>query len=264
MRKRCTGRVRRLGAVQHTDFVEQIRIHTEAMRAAALKAGPEAAVPTCPKWTVHKLVDHLARVQTWAADNMAAGNPEARPEFPPAPPDWAELHAWWVAQQERLLSLLTDQPTTSPAWTFGFQVVEPVTFWARRQAHEVAIHRLDAEHALFAVAGGADPGQELRFSPDFAADGVQEALQLAQIFRKNAERTETGTVLFHAADAGQAWQLTLAAGKPAELGPVQGTGTDTDAVVAGTADAVYRFLWNRPNHAVVTGKSELLDRLGTP
>lgn len=264
MRTRSTARVRRLGDVQHNDFIEQIRLHSEAMRAATLKAGPEARVPTCPEWEVRDLVAHMARVQCWAGDNLAAGIREARPEFPPAPEDWAELHAWWLAKQERLTGLLAEKGADTPAWTFGQEVAEPGAFWARRQAHEVAIHRLDAEHALFEVSGGADPGKELLFDPAFAGDGIEEALWMALAFRKHAERTEEGTVLFHAADAGLALVLKLTAGQPAELGPVRGTGTDTDAVVAGTADAIYRYLWNRPNNAVVTGKSELLDRIGTP
>ncbi|MCK2236682.1 MULTISPECIES: maleylpyruvate isomerase N-terminal domain-containing protein [unclassified Crossiella] len=250
--------------MEHTDFLEQIRVHSEAMRAAALKAGPEAQVPTCPDWTVQKLTAHQARAQAWAADNLTAGLVDVRPEFPPAPQDWAELHAWWVAEQERLIGLLTEKGRTAPAWTFGMPLPEPGAMWARRMAHEVAIHRLDAEHALHEVAGGVDPARELRFEPAFAADGIEEALVMAQLFRKHEERTEQGTILFHAADAGLAVVLTLTPGQVAKVGPVQGSGIDTDTVVAGTADAIYRRLWNRPNTAVVTGNSELLDQLGTP
>ncbi|MBP2475969.1 uncharacterized protein (TIGR03083 family) [Crossiella equi] len=249
--------------MEHSDFLEQIRVHSEALRAAALKAGPDAPVPTCPGWTVQKLVAHLARIQAWVAVNIETAATE-RPEFPPAPRDWAELHAWWVARQDRLLTVLAETPRSAASWTFGLQVAEPVAFWARRQAHEAAIHRLDAEHALYEVAGGVDPAAELRFDPPFAADGVAEALGVVLRARPHAEIQDEGTLLFHAADAGETWQLTLVPGERPELGPVRGSGVDADAVVAGTADAVYRWLWRRPNKAALTGRTELLDTIRTP
>jgi hypothetical protein len=69
-------------------------------------------------------------------------------------------------------------------------------------------------------------------------------------------------VLFHAADAGRAWLLTLTAGQAPTVGPA--TEIDADASVVGTADAVYRAAWRRPSTAVVNGDRSLVAALRTP
>ena len=46
-------------------YLDQVRQQATALRAAAVKAGPDADVPTAPGWTVRKLVRHIARVQDW-------------------------------------------------------------------------------------------------------------------------------------------------------------------------------------------------------
>ena len=48
----------------------------------------------------------------------------------------------------------------------------PLAFWARRQAHETAVHRYDAQSA----APGGPPAPAGAFDPAFAADGVDELI----------------------------------------------------------------------------------------
>ncbi|TVT22363.1 hypothetical protein FNH05_33505 [Amycolatopsis rhizosphaerae] len=50
--------------MEHSRFLSSIREQCEALRTAARAAGPDAAVPTCPKWTVSQLVGHLGRVHS--------------------------------------------------------------------------------------------------------------------------------------------------------------------------------------------------------
>ncbi|MGH3621366.1 MAG: maleylpyruvate isomerase N-terminal domain-containing protein, partial [Sciscionella sp.] len=138
-------------------------------------------------------------------------------------------------------------------------------FWARRMAHDTAIHRLDAEHAR---VGRADPASvpTLLFDPAFAADGIDELLCLLVPIPHPAknELTAEGTILFHAADAGQAWELRLVPGQAPTCGAAEGSGTNADATVAGTADAVFRAAWKRPSGALVSGNAELLTAVPTP
>ncbi|GLZ36273.1 hypothetical protein Lesp02_84600 [Lentzea sp. NBRC 105346] len=240
------------------DFVERIKTEAEALRAAALLAGPEAVVPTCPDWTVHDLVTHIARVHSWVIKCLALP-PQVAPPRPDTPPEeWNELLNWWDERVLTMTSQLRELSPDTPVWTFGAE--KTASFWPRRQAHETAIHHLDALHAT----GHSVP--TLLFDSEFAADGVDEFLtRMVPRQLERGRRIEvTGRLLLHAADAGRTWEVRLAEGEVPVVGPVHDSATDEDATVAGTADALYRAVWNRPSHAVVSGNRALLDGLPRP
>lgn len=245
--------------MEHSRFLRSIRQQCEALRAAALTAGPDAPVPTCPKWTVSRLVGHVGRVHSWV--RKAVADPSGREIEPDRPPqDWAALLSWFDEQRGALVDALTDP--AAPAWLPFTRYPATAGSWARRQAHEAAIHRLDAEHAL---AGSDDPSAvpSLVFDPGFAADGIEELITLVLPTRGRwQEGRVTGTVVLHAADAGHTWTVRVAPGEPPWLD--HGSGLDADTTIAGTADAVYRRVWRRPSHAVVTGNTELLEPLAAP
>ncbi|MFD1148965.1 maleylpyruvate isomerase family mycothiol-dependent enzyme [Saccharothrix hoggarensis] len=244
--------------MDHADFVQHMRTEYAALRAAAVAAGPDAPVPTCPGWTVRDLVDHLGRTHSWALRALRTPPDGERPAADDRPADWDELLAWGEATLAELADTLAGSPPDTPAWSFTGP--REYGFWSRRQAHETAIHRLDAEHARH----GADV-PTLLFDVEFAADGVDE--YLTRMVVRAAERRPvevSGRVLFHAADAGRAWELRLTPGEPPRVGPVTDSGTDEDATVAGTADALYRAVWGRPSGAIASGDRSLLDGLPRP
>ena len=83
-----------------------------------------------------------------------------------------------------LVVVLHDMPTFLPA-------PSPLAMWARRQAHETAIHRYDAQHATGTSAG---------FDPAFASDGIDE---LVSGFAPRADQFPTKssrTMVVHAED----------------------------------------------------------------
>lgn len=244
--------------MRHEWYLNAIRAQCAELRSAAVEAGPDAEVPTCPKWTVARLIGHLARVQSLVRAGLrdTAGR-EVRAGDPPQ--DWDKLLPWWDEQVTGMLAELADPE--KPAWTPFARVPRTAGAWARRQAHEAAIHRLDAEHAR---AGDAGPNAvpALLFDPDFAADGVEElAILMLPSIRRTDEAATGGTVLLHAADAGLTWTVRIEPGAPPETTRGGATG---DLTIAGTADAVYRRLWGRPNHASVTGETSLLETLRAP
>jgi uncharacterized protein (TIGR03083 family) len=249
--------------VEYDGYLERVREQAGALRAAAVKAGPEADVPTVPEWNVRRLVRHIARVHNWVVlslDPEPGGTP---PKAERPPEDWETLLTFWDDQVGNLVERMRERGPDAPAWTFG-TAVGTTGWWARRQAHETSIHRLDAEHAAH-----GDAVDHLVFDPEFAADGIDEALTF-MITRKPADAS--GTVLYHAADAGRAWLVTATAGEPprgaAELdSKIDGeidSGLDADASVVGTADAVYRAVWRRPSHAVVSGDRTLVAGINIP
>ncbi len=243
-------------------YLTQIERQASALRAGAVAAGPDAPVPTCPKWTVTAMIRHIARVHDWALRSLRTDPGGERPERADPPSGWDELLAWWDGRVRDLLGELRERGPDGRAWVFHPAVGPTAEFWARRQAHETAIHRLDAEHAS---AGSALPSAvpSLVFEPDLAADGIDELLVLMVPRRLVGEPPDlAGTVLFHAADAGRAWLVRLEPGEVPQVGPAGDV--DADASVVGTADAVYRAAWRRPSTAIVNGDRALVEALRTP
>ncbi|MET0235278.1 MAG: maleylpyruvate isomerase family mycothiol-dependent enzyme [Kibdelosporangium sp.] len=240
--------------MDHETFITRIAEQAEAMQQAAVAAGPAAKVPTCPEWTVKDLVAHIAAVHNMAAEALTRSIDE-RPARVPVPDDWDELLAWWAGQRTTLVTRLTENDPAKQVWGF-IPELATVGWWARRQAHETAIHRLDAEHAR------AESVPTLLFDSEMAADGIDEVLMISE-FRarmKRPEVTVTGTVLLHAADAGKAWIVRAEEGAVTS-GPVEDSATDADASLVGTADAVFRAAWKRPSTAIAGGRVELLQAL---
>lgn len=204
-----------------------------------------------------RLVGHIARVHAWVLAALADPSGQ-RTEAPRPPRDWDELLPWWDDRRARLLEALAGDPE-APAWLPFAAYPQKLASWARRQAHEAAIHRLDAEHALGTPT--------VTFDPEFAADGIDELLVMVLPRRTDWSGTSgSGTVLVHAADASRLWTVRLAPGTApvVEAGAVVPATFDAAVTVAGTADSVYRALWGRPHHATITGDSTLLAALAAP
>jgi uncharacterized protein (TIGR03083 family) len=239
--------------VDHETALAHIAEQAAALRAAAVAAGPTAPVSTCPKWTVHDLVSHIAGVHSWVCAAVLLPPDAQRPDRPTPPGDWDEMLTWW---DDNLATMLTRLAAADPAkqvWGF-IPEFGSIAWWTRRQAHETAIHRLDAEHAAH------EDVPTLLFDPDFASDGIDEVVTLLSPFRALAKQTEVtveGTLLIHAADAGRAW-LVHANGGVLTVGPADEAATDTDASLVGTADAVYRAVWKRPSTALLSGRTDML------
>jgi uncharacterized protein (TIGR03083 family) len=238
--------------VQHTDILTALSDHCDGIRQAVVAAGPDKALSTCPGWTVHRLVRHLARVQSWArasladpsGENVAAGDP---------PQDWDTLLGWWDEQRHALVDELGGDPET-PAWLPFGMYPQTVGSVARRQAHEAGIHRIDA--AIVGLTG------MVTFRPEFSADGIDEFLALLLPSRP-AEHQVEGSVLVHAKDVDRLWSLRLEPGTPLRSADPEQP-FEPDLSITGVAEQVYRALWGRPYRAGVAGDRALLEPLRAP
>ncbi|HEU5419673.1 MAG TPA: maleylpyruvate isomerase family mycothiol-dependent enzyme [Streptosporangiaceae bacterium] len=248
--------------------IAAIKREGAVLAAAAQRAGLAAPVPSCPAWQVRDLLRHIGYVHRWAAGYVAQQLAEEGPGLTEAeqlaggPPD-SELLAWFRAGHAALTSTLASASPDMACWTF-LPAPTPLAFWARRAAHETAIHGADAQLAA---------GEEPVFAPDLAADGVDEML-LAFYGRDGASQDGADaaggagaagrTVRIRAADTGDQWFARISAGDGrAELtgrgpGPVGPAGCE----LAGPAASLYRLLWKRAGDGTgditVTGNGQLL------
>lgn len=245
--------------------IEALRREGELMAAATDVVEADAAVPTCPEWRVRDLVRHMGGVHRWATGYVA----EARTEIWDVDLDdvvgsWPEdsaLAGWLRDGCAALADALGDAPADLHCWTF-LRAPSPLAMWARRQAHETAIHRVDAELS----AGLAQSA----FTPAFAADGADELLTCFVPRRSTSLRAESPTTLGVACtDADASWTLridadgvTTTAGH--EGGPSGEGEGEAACTVRGAAADLYLALWNRPGAEALSieGDRAVLDLFG--
>lgn len=224
-------------------LIEHLSAHGDRLAAAADRAGWDASVPGT-QWNVRQLVTHLGGVHRWAADIVDSRSPRgdtaAGQAVGSGPPD-DELLEWYVNGHAALVQTLRDAPADLECFTF-LPADSALHFWARRQAHETAIHCADAEAA-------AAPDDVTPFDAVFAQDGIAELLLGFGRRRSNAIPL-AATIGLDAAD-GPSWLITLG-GERIEAAPADDL-VGTDVVVRGLSSDLYLWLWNRPTEAVVDG-----------
>jgi uncharacterized protein (TIGR03083 family) len=202
-------------------------------------------VPTCPGWTFKQLVTHLGRGHRWAAQIVAtrASAPVPTREVADGklPEDPAQHGPWLNAGAELVVEAVT-AAGSDLVWTMTG--MRPAGFWARRRAHEAAVHLADAQLAA---------GRNVELAPDLAADGVDEWLGLIAAAAGStadpagaAELRGNGQSLhFHATDAGLSgtgeWLVTRT---PSGVSVEHGHGK-ADVAVRGPAVSLLLILTRR-------------------
>ncbi len=220
-----------------TAYVKTLAREGELLADMAERAGTDAFVPSCPGWHVTDLLRHTGSVHRWAAAYVAEGRLEPT-GFPEAPElVGGELLAWFREGHADLVRTLTQAPDDVQCWTFlPTAPPSPVAFWARRQAHETTVHRMDAETAAGTVFSPV--------APEFAEDGVDELLTGFHARPRSRVRTpEPRTMRIRAADTGAVWTVHLSPAPPRTV--LADLGDAVDCEVTGEASWLYEALWNR-------------------
>ncbi len=240
-------------------WLAALRADGPALQDAVTETGPDAVVPGCPGWTVAHLVEHLVAELHWVRELAPRGVldkpeplvvPDPRPEWPDA---LEALRRELTGAIETLDALDPDLPS----WTWPAQA-KKAGFWQRRLAHEISVHRHDAE----AAAGRATP-----IETKLAADGVNEVLDTwLPAGRRKGPTDLHGVVHLIATDASYEWFVRLRGAGLALLDT--GTILDSDdhharAQASGTASDLLLTLMGRAetDNLAILGDPRLISAL---
>ena len=230
---------------QHTKVIGQ---EGKLLVGAAERAGLDVDIDTCPGWTMRDLVRHLCEIHLWAAAHVALRATKMWvDDLAELTVSWPDLGVFWPADDElpdhylrtnaNLVRELEGAPADLDAMTF-LAAPSPPAMWARRQAHETAIHRFDAQHAA---------GTPTVFDAELAADGIDELLTAFAPRATVFPVADTKAMLVHATDTDDRWHVTL---RPDGIATVRDDGP-SDVTLRGRASDVYLVLWNRGDDTLI-------------
>ena len=175
------------------EFLDSLHRDAELFEAA-VRAGGDLTQPVdgCPDWDLGALVKHVGRLHRYVATGIEFGDPGP---FPPSPSEDRATYADWFAEgAAKLEAVLRERSDDTPCWTFFPNAPQTVGTWVRRQAHELAVHRYDAEMAATGIAEAIDPA--------IAHDGIDEYfdLFLPRVDGRTPIRIGDVTIHLHAED----------------------------------------------------------------
>ena len=252
-----------------TAYLDHIRSESARFRAVLAATDPTATVPSAPEWTAADLLWHVAGV----VQHFWTFVLETRPAEPtdetyterekPADATYEDLLAYFDEVNARFVKTLEQIAPEEPVWSWSQDQTAGFTY--RRQAHEILIHRLDAE----LTAGTVTP-----LDPALAADGVDEILDLFyggkpawgsfegknQFVRIDATDTDTQTWVEIGLFSGTKPDGDRLENEPDIKVAASGSipaGTEPDAVVEGTADDLDAWLWRRRDDSGITVSGDL-------
>lgn len=205
------------------DHLASLRQGTTALAELLASADLTVPVPSCPGWSLAELGRHTGAVHHWARAALSTDGP---PALPPGPADDRDVPGAYADAATALLDALAATPADQPCWTLD-RADRTAAFWARRQAHEVALHHWDARTALH---------QPATLDPATALDGIDEVLGMFLPRQVRLDRLPATADVVHLV--------------PAESGAVLPVGSgdlagDPVGAVAGPAEALLLLLWRR-------------------
>lgn len=208
----------------------------------------DAAVPSCPGWTVRDVVVHTGMVYSHKVACMRLpGGPQQVEDWAHEPAEGQDAVQWFQERYDELESELTARGPDAPSFTW-YDPDQTVGFWHRRMAQETAVHRVDVESAFDAVTS---------VDGELALDGIDEVLDMFLVYQAEdvgPDGPGRGTVAVRTGE--HIWRLTL---NPNDVEISRDPGP-CDAIASGEPSELLLWLWGRRPDAAVSleGDSDLL------
>lgn len=232
--------------LEFDEYADAIADAAVVLRDNAARSGLDAAVPTCPGWTVQDLLVHQGSVHRWAT---AALHGE-RLDVDTAQREGAgatDLLEWLGDGVDDLLRTLDRTPEDHPAWFFLADAPPARLAWARRQCHETTIHAVDA---MTTSLGHPPTARQVWFGARLATDGIDELL--TGFLPRESTRFRPGprervlSVVPHEGE--RAWSVRFTPGAVTSRRCGRHDVPSADTTLVGSAVDLYLALWNRDGH----------------
>jgi uncharacterized protein (TIGR03083 family) len=233
--------------LDHAACIAAIRQETGRFAELLEACDEDAPVAACPDWRVRDVAAHIGEVQRAWAWIVREGPVDRAPwdEVPRTSPG-ADLAGYVRAGGAELVDALEAAGSGKPVWTWWG---EPATAGAvaRHQVHEVALHRWDVEET-----GGGEPEP---WSPEQAADGIDELLLVTLSVETNPWTAANGVLAIDPDDADEVWTVDCTGAVPSMRRGDPGT---YDLRLLGPAADLQLLLWNRPRSFRYRGEPRML------
>src|SRR5690606_3449411 len=170
-----------------------------------------------------------------------------------------ELATWFEKGAARLAATLRAADPSAPTW-HPFLVERVAGVWPRRQAHEMAIHRWDAERAV---------GEPEPIDPELASDGIDEYFEVTHPRTITRERAipPAGSLHVHCTDVAGEWLAWYDSDQPDSYRFTR-EHAKGDAALRGPAGEIVLALYHRAHDSSalspVGDEAVLAAWLGTP
>jgi len=168
---------------------QALRAHTEQLAEAIAAADSDAAVPTCPGWTVADLVAHVGETQHWVSEIIErrivdpTQLPTEMATVPTEPADWPD---WLRDGGARAAEAFSDEALEAPVFNAASDDRTGGEFWLSTLLNELVIHGADAAFAA---------GRDVDVDADVAAELIRNHLAMLTSPTWAAQRPESASAL---------------------------------------------------------------------
>lgn len=237
--------------MERNEYISHFKSECEKF-SALCSAVLDHAVPSCPGWTVQDLIEHLGSVHRRAAHRAGSDTDPTGYEIN-LPTESSEIINWFNEGWENLLEIFNMYPDDYPTWNWSGKNMT-LGWMIRRQAHETAVHRFDAELAHMGIpsvnAITSLPSESIPFGfdPEFASDGVEERLEVTIAGRRNLSGSLPGSLHLHATDIDAEWTVTLKDG----VMTIDKGHQKADAAIKASASELYLWSWGRLPYEILS------------